>query len=178
MLRDFDFIFFYPSDVGASCCHKEIIELHSRQRRILSPWMTRIPDMVWDNELAKKAQEIAATCQFKYEPPIREGLSGRFRTEQNMFLKCSKEDNVNPKWAAPIQDWFSVDKVRPNYATSSGETGQLPWRKLHSLLVGCGYANYKMNVTEFPDAEKTVRIDFSGPEKDYCQVYVCVYGPL
>ncbi|XP_018561426.1 cysteine-rich secretory protein 3-like [Anoplophora glabripennis] len=165
----------YNEDIGASCCQKDIIELHSIQRVVTTPLISaeRTPNMTWNGELAKKAQDIVRKCKFKYEPV--EG--GRLHTGQNMYLKCSNSDDIEANWSEPIQYWFSEDKIRPNYARTTSGSGQSTWKKLHSLQVGCGYANYKIKETDF-FVEKRVGIRISRTGKDFCQVYACVYGPV
>uniref|UniRef100_A0A1B0ASQ8 SCP domain-containing protein n=1 Tax=Glossina palpalis gambiensis TaxID=67801 RepID=A0A1B0ASQ8_9MUSC len=115
-------------------------------------------EIVWDNELAERAQKWAENCQFRHDP---HRTLNRFTMGQNLAIIWSTAplDPNDGDFPSRIQNWFNeVQKYSYGDAWSpkTGHYSQLVWGETN--LIGCGFAEYK-------DASK------------YNKLYVCNYGP-
>uniref|UniRef100_A0A1I8NCD4 SCP domain-containing protein n=1 Tax=Musca domestica TaxID=7370 RepID=A0A1I8NCD4_MUSDO len=145
---------------------KEIIlREHNRLRQTVAtgrypgqPAAENMREIVWDDELADRAQKWAENCQFRHDP-FR--TINRFTMGQNLAIIWSTAplDPDDGDFPSRIQNWFNeVQKYSFGDAWSpkTGHYSQLVWGE--TSLVGCGFAEYK-------DKSK------------YNKLYVCNYGP-
>ncbi|XP_016941839.3 uncharacterized protein [Drosophila suzukii] len=142
-----------------------ILQEHNRLRQIVAtgrypgqPGAENMREIVWDDELAARAQKWADNCQFRHDP---HRTINRFTMGQNLAIIWSTAplDADDGDFPSRIQSWFNeVQKYSFGDAWSpkTGHYSQLVWGE--TSLVGCGYAEYK-------DASK------------YNKLYVCNYGP-
>ncbi|XP_055376519.1 cysteine-rich venom protein kaouthin-2 [Condylostylus longicornis] len=142
-----------------------ILQEHNKLRASVA--MGRVPgqpgaenmrEMVWDEELAARAQKWADNCQFKHDP--RRTID-RFTMGQNVAILWSTAPLGEGEGDFPsrIQSWFNeVQKYDFGSAWSpkTGHYSQLVWGETN--LVGCGFTYYK-------DSRK------------YNKLFVCNYGP-
>ncbi|KAL5285148.1 crispld1 family protein [Megaselia abdita] len=163
---------------GSDACHGElmfsglvgdekriILQEHNRLRQSVAtgnvlgqPSAENMREIVWDDELAAKAQEWANNCQFRHDP---KRTINRFTMGQNLAIIWSTAPLADDDGDFPsrIQAWFN--EVRKYsfgdpWAPYTGHYSQLVWGDTD--LVGCGFAYYK-------DKSK------------YNKLYVCNYGP-
>ncbi|XP_061389325.1 peptidase inhibitor 16 [Musca vetustissima] len=145
---------------------KEIIlREHNRLRQTVAtgrypgqPAAENMREIVWDDELAERAQKWAENCQFRHDP---HRTINRFTMGQNLAIIWSTAplDPDDGDFPSRIQSWFNeVQKYSFGDAWSpkTGHYSQLVWGE--TSLVGCGFAEYK-------DKSK------------YNKLYVCNYGP-
>ncbi|XP_013119097.1 cysteine-rich venom protein 1 [Stomoxys calcitrans] len=145
---------------------KEIIlKEHNRLRQQVAtgrypgqPGAENMREIVWDEELAERAQQWAENCQFRHDP---HRTINRFTMGQNLAIIWSTAplDPEDGDFPSRIQSWFNeVQKYSFGDAWSpkTGHYSQLVWGE--TSLVGCGFAEYK-------DKSK------------YNKLYVCNYGP-
>ncbi|EDW97205.1 scoloptoxin SSD552 isoform X1 [Drosophila yakuba] len=142
-----------------------ILQEHNRLRQIVAtgrypgqPGAENMREIVWDDELAARAQKWADNCQFRHDP---HRTINRFTMGQNLAIIWSTAplDADDGDFPSRIQSWFNeVQKYSFGDAWSpkTGHYSQLVWGE--TSLVGCGYAEYK-------DTSK------------YNKLYVCNYGP-
>ncbi|SPP87900.1 uncharacterized protein LOC117589512 isoform X1 [Drosophila guanche] len=142
-----------------------ILQEHNRLRQLVAtgrypgqPGAENMREIVWDEELAARAQKWADNCQFRHDP---HRTINRFTMGQNLAIIWSTAplDADDGDFPSRIQSWFNeVQKYSFGDAWSpkTGHYSQLVWGE--TSLVGCGYAEYK-------DASK------------YNKLYVCNYGP-
>ncbi|KAH8382080.1 hypothetical protein KR009_001668 [Drosophila setifemur] len=142
-----------------------ILQEHNRLRQIVAtgrypgqPGAENMREIVWDDELASRAQKWADNCQFRHDP---HRTINRFTMGQNLAIIWSTAmlDADDGDFPSRIQSWFNeVQKYSFGDAWSpkTGHYSQLVWGE--TSLVGCGYAEYK-------DSSK------------YNKLYVCNYGP-
>ncbi|KAL5285149.1 crispld1 family protein [Megaselia abdita] len=142
-----------------------ILQEHNRLRQSVAtgnvlgqPSAENMREIVWDDELAAKAQEWANNCQFRHDP---KRTINRFTMGQNLAIIWSTAPLADDDGDFPsrIQAWFN--EVRKYsfgdpWAPYTGHYSQLVWGDTD--LVGCGFAYYK-------DKSK------------YNKLYVCNYGP-
>ncbi|XP_070063247.1 venom allergen 5 isoform X2 [Drosophila virilis] len=142
-----------------------ILQEHNRLRQLVAtgrypgqPGAENMREIVWDDELAARAQQWADNCQFRHDP---HRTINRFTMGQNLAVIWSTapleaEDGDFP---SRIQNWFNeVQKYSFGDAWSpkTGHYSQLVWGE--TSLVGCGFAEYKDNIK-------------------FNKLYVCNYGP-
>ncbi|XP_075147591.1 venom allergen 5 isoform X2 [Haematobia irritans] len=145
---------------------KEIIlKEHNRLRQTVAtgrypgqPGAENMREIIWDEELAERAQQWAENCQFRHDP---HRTINRFTMGQNLAIIWSTAplDPDDGDFPSRIQSWFNeVQKYSFGDAWSpkTGHYSQLVWGE--TSLVGCGFAEYK-------DKSK------------YNKLYVCNYGP-
>ncbi|KAI8117389.1 hypothetical protein FF38_01287 [Lucilia cuprina] len=142
-----------------------ILKEHNRLRQTVAtgrypgqPGAENMREIVWDNELAQRAQQWAENCEFRHDP---HRTINRFTMGQNMAIIWSTAplEPDDGDFASRIQKWFDeVQKYQFGDAWSSktGHYSQLVWGE--TSLVGCGFTEYK-------DTTK------------YNKLYVCNYGP-
>ncbi|XP_037891590.1 CRISP/Allergen/PR-1 [Glossina fuscipes] len=142
-----------------------ILQEHNRLRQQVAtgrypgqPGAENMREIVWDNELAERAQKWAENCQFRHDP---HRTLNRFTMGQNLAIIWSTAplDPNDGDFPSRIQNWFNeVQKYSYGDAWSpkTGHYSQLVWGETN--LIGCGFAEYK-------DASK------------YNKLYVCNYGP-
>ncbi|KAH8349131.1 hypothetical protein KR084_006888 [Drosophila pseudotakahashii] len=142
-----------------------ILQEHNRLRQLVAtgrypgqPGAENMREIVWDDELAARAQKWADNCQFRHDP---HRTINRFTMGQNLAIIWSTAplDADDGDFPSRIQSWFNeVQKYSFGDAWSpkTGHYSQLVWGE--TSLVGCGYAEYK-------DSSK------------YNKLYVCNYGP-
>ncbi|KAG5447410.1 GLIPR1-like protein 1 [Clonorchis sinensis] len=157
-------IFFYVTTVfscfvfSVSYDPKDFVKLHDQGRVRLQkgevlgqPCARNMPPVVWDNELAEKAQKWASKCQAGHD--------------SNSERKTKKFDLVGQNWAGgydlqgAFNAWF--DEYRNyNYANRSctgvcGHYTQIVWNE--TTHIGCGFARC--------------------PSQPWRHAFVCNYGP-
>ncbi|XP_037952746.1 peptidase inhibitor 16 isoform X1 [Teleopsis dalmanni] len=142
-----------------------ILQEHNRLRQLVAtgrypgqPAAENMREIVWDDELAARAQKWAENCQFRHDP-LR--TINRFTMGQNLAIIWSTAPLAPDDGDFPsrIQSWFNeVQKYSFGDAWSpkTGHYSQLVWGE--TSLVGCGFAEYKDSVK-------------------YNKLYVCNYGP-
>ncbi len=123
--------------------------------------------MMWNRDIAKKAQAHANECTFRHSTSEFRSQPN-FPTGENLYVSSQKPGFPTMNWKNAIDGWYNeiLDfdplDVGGYIANSSGKvTGhftQLAWA--HSYMVGCGFAQY----TE-EDGWNT-------------NLYVCEYGPV
>lgn len=153
-------------DAGITEEEKDIIlKEHNRLRQTVAtgrypgqPGAENMREIVWDNELAARAQQWAENCQFRHDP---QRTINRFTMGQNLAIIWSTAplEPDDGDFASRIQSWFNeVQKYSfgDPWSLKTGHYSQLVWGE--TSLVGCGFAEYK-------DTSK------------YNKLYVCNYGP-
>ncbi|EDW83275.1 uncharacterized protein Dwil_GK22774 [Drosophila willistoni] len=142
-----------------------IMQEHNRLRQLVAtgrypgqPGAENMREIVWDDELAARAQQWADNCQFRHDP---HRTINRFTMGQNLAIIWSTAplEADDGDFPSRIQNWFNeVQKYSFGDAWSpkTGHYSQLVWGE--TSLVGCGFSEYK-------DASK------------YNKLYVCNYGP-
>ncbi|XP_030370153.1 cysteine-rich venom protein latisemin [Scaptodrosophila lebanonensis] len=142
-----------------------ILQEHNRLRQIVAtgrypgqPGAENMREIIWDDELAARAQQWADNCQFRHDP---HRTINRFTMGQNLAIIWSTAplEADDGDFPSRIQSWFNeVQKYSFGDAWSpkTGHYSQLVWGE--TSLVGCGFSEYK-------DASK------------YNKLYVCNYGP-
>uniref|UniRef100_A0A0K8UYG2 Venom allergen 5.02 n=2 Tax=Bactrocera latifrons TaxID=174628 RepID=A0A0K8UYG2_BACLA len=151
---------------GLSNGEREIIlHEHNKLRQLVAtgrypgqPGAENMREIVWDDELAARAQQWANNCEFRHDP-LR--TINRFTMGQNLAIIWSTAplDASDGDFPSRIQSWFNeVQKYSFGDAWSpkTGHYSQLVWGE--TSLVGCGFSEYK-------DSTK------------YNKLYVCNYGP-
>lgn len=143
----------------------EVLEAHNRLRSQVAqgqvsgqPSAQNMREMVWDEELAAKAQQWANQCTFEHDPSR---YLDRFTMGQNLAIiwsTASLGENEG-SFSSRIQNWFNeVQKYAwgSRWTAKTGHYSQLVWGETN--LVGCGFSYYK-------DARR------------FNKLYVCNYGP-
>ncbi|EDV93227.1 GH19187 [Drosophila grimshawi] len=142
-----------------------ILQEHNRLRQLVAtgrypgqPGAENMREIVWDDELAARAQQWADNCQFRHDP---HRTINRFTMGQNLAVIWSTAplEANDGDFPSRIQNWFNeVQKYSFGDAWSpkTGHYSQLVWGE--TSLVGCGFAEYKDNIK-------------------YNKLYVCNYGP-
>lgn len=142
-----------------------ILQEHNRLRQLVAtgrypgqPGAENMREIIWDDELAARAQQWADNCQFRHDP---HRTINRFTMGQNLAVIWSTAplDPDDGDFPSRIQNWFNeVQKYSFGDAWSpkTGHYSQLVWGE--TSLVGCGFAEYKDNIK-------------------YNKLYVCNYGP-
>ncbi|XP_067618187.1 uncharacterized protein [Eurosta solidaginis] len=138
--------------------HNKLRQLVAQGRYPGQPGAENMREIVWDDELAARAQQWADNCEFRHDPYRS---INRFTMGQNLAIIWSTAplDPTDGDFPSRIQSWFNeVQKYSFGDAWSpkTGHYSQLVWGE--TSLIGCGYAEYK-------DATK------------YNKLYVCNYGP-
>ncbi|KAG8276350.1 cysteine-rich secretory protein LCCL [Homalodisca vitripennis] len=115
---------------------------------------------VWDEELARKAQQWADQCINGHDSGSARRVS-RFAVGQNIASSWTSPYpnrlGEYPDFASQIKAWFNeVYQYRGGYSHSTGHYSQIVWGDTHS--VGCGYS-------------------YSHDGSRYTKLYVCNYGP-
>jgi hypothetical protein len=141
-----------------------IVDKHNQLRSLISqgkvpgqPKGKNLKTMKWDTALAREAQKIANTCEFKHVKVNDD----RFYVGQNLFAWSSTANVIGSDWNGAIQCWFDEYKNFKYPNTSNGVTGhytQVVWGDTE--YVGCGYTNYQYQEDQW-----------------YDKLYVCNYGP-
>ncbi|XP_030239344.1 venom allergen 5 isoform X2 [Drosophila navojoa] len=142
-----------------------ILQEHNRLRQLVAtgrypgqPGAENMREIVWDDELAARAQQWADNCQFRHDP---HRTINRFTMGQNLAVIWSTAplDPDDGDFPSRIQNWFNeVQKYSFGDAWSpkTGHYSQLVWGE--TSLVGCGFSEYKDTIK-------------------YNKLYVCNYGP-
>ncbi|KAM7363192.1 uncharacterized protein ACRADG_000208 isoform 1-T2 [Cochliomyia hominivorax] len=142
-----------------------ILREHNRLRQLVAtgrfpgqPGAENMREIVWDDELAARAQKWAENCDFNHDPHRK---IDRFTMGQNLAIIWSTAplEPDDGDFPSRIQKWFDeVQKYSFGDAWSpkTGHYSQLVWGE--TSLVGCGFSEYK-------DTSK------------YNKLYVCNYGP-
>ncbi|XP_012159173.2 CRISP/Allergen/PR-1, partial [Ceratitis capitata] len=138
--------------------HNKLRQLVATGRYPGQPGAENMREIVWDDELAARAQQWADNCEFRHDP-LR--TINRFTMGQNLAIIWSTAplDPTDGDFPSRIQSWFNeVQKYSFGDAWSpkTGHYSQLVWGE--TSLVGCGFSEYK-------DSTK------------YNKLYVCNYGP-
>lgn len=140
-----------------------ILEAHNRLRSAVAmglqpgqPGAQNMKEIVWDDELAARAQNWANQCTFKHDP---QRTINRFTMGQNMAIIWSTAPISDGDFTSRITNWFKeVNQYAFGSAWSpkTGHYSQLVWADTN--MVGCGFTYYK-----------------SGAK--YNKLFVCNYGP-
>ncbi|XP_068908883.1 venom allergen 3-like [Tenebrio molitor] len=140
-----------------------IVKTHNKLRKLIEkglvkgqPRSVKMKRLKWDARLAKEAQKIADTCQFKHVAV----KDGRWSVGQNLHKVSSTAHSKGLNITAGIYSWFNEYKLYkyPGYTPKAGHYTQVVWAD--SKYVGCGYTYYKGR----------------GKFK-YQKILVCNYGP-
>ncbi|XP_014212871.1 venom allergen 5-like [Copidosoma floridanum] len=153
---------------GVSCQDRRtILDEHNRLRQLVAlgqirgqPSAKMMMEMVWDDELAARAQQWASICAEDHDHSrnVR-----RFQVGQNLARTWTTRTPANyydtePEWRVKIQDWFNeVQYYRAGFSPITAHYTQVVWGD--TFLVGCGYSYYY------------------DPRNGYTKNYVCNYGP-
>jgi len=157
----------YVISRGLTCKEKQsIVHLHNRLRQSVAlgqvrgqPSASMMMLLTWDDELARKAQELADTCKYGHDSSGSRAVS-RFQVGQNIATRWTTwQETEAPDFAPQIKAWFNeVYQYRFNsgFSHETGHYSQMVWSDTY--LVGCGYSHY-----------------YDGYK--YNKYYVCNYGP-
>ncbi|XP_046683759.1 venom allergen 5-like [Homalodisca vitripennis] len=153
---------------GLTCQDKRlIVDTHNQMRSMVAsgriagqPAAANMLEMVWDEELARKAQQWADQCINGHDSGSARRVS-RFAVGQNIASSWTSPYpnrlGEYPDFASQIKAWFNeVYQYRGGYSHSTGHYSQIVWGDTHS--VGCGYS-------------------YSHDGSRYTKLYVCNYGP-
>ncbi|XP_054279397.1 venom allergen 5-like [Macrosteles quadrilineatus] len=144
-----------------------IVDLHNQMRSQVAsgriqgqPAAANMLEMVWDEELARKAQEWANRCQNGHDSSTARRVS-RFAVGQNIASTWSSPHpnrlGSQPDFNTQIAAWFNeVYQYRGGFSHGTGHYSQMVWGETY--LVGCGYSYYQ-------DGSR------------YTKLYICNYGP-
>ncbi|XP_055852107.1 cysteine-rich secretory protein LCCL domain-containing 2 [Episyrphus balteatus] len=144
---------------------KIILQEHNKLRQLVAtggfpgqPAAENMQEIVWDDELAARAQEWANNCEFRHDP---NRTIKRFTMGQNLAVIWSTAplEPDDGDFPSRINNWFNeVQKYSfgASWSPKTGHYSQLVWGETN--LIGCGYSEYK-------DRAK------------YNKLYVCNYGP-
>ncbi|XP_041970917.1 cell wall protein PRY3-like [Aricia agestis] len=149
-----------------------IVDAHNRLRQSVAlgqvssqPPAANMMEMVWDDELAARAQQWSDQCTPQHDRAAQRDV-GRFPVGQNLAATWttrppSSPADQQPDFMKQIKAWFdevSIFGFKPiNGAHGTGHYSQLVWGE--TSHVGCGFTYYHDNV------------------KGYTKLYVCNYGP-
>lgn len=157
----------YVINRGLSCEDKELIlDMHNQLRQSVAlgqvqgqPSASSMMLISWDEELAKKAQDLANTCHYGHDSNSARAVN-RFYVGQNIATTWSTwERSPEPDFASQIKAWFNeVDSYSfsSGFSHATGHYSQMVWGDTY--LIGCGF-------TYFYDGYR------------YQKIYVCNYGP-
>ncbi|XP_076110622.1 venom allergen 5-like [Mytilus galloprovincialis] len=115
----------------------EILSLHNTARHEVSPPADPpIPDLIWDNELANKAEEWAKGCIWGHNPNRMTSL-GNSNAGENIALNSGVTPGFNT-WAEEITDW-TYDNYHDGCTTGKtcGHYTQIIWAE--TTKIGCAY---------------------------------------
>ncbi|XP_071449351.1 scoloptoxin SSD552-like [Hetaerina americana] len=162
----------FMSSGQLSCGDKQqILSMHNQMRQRVAngqvhgqPPAANMKEMVWDDELARIAQNWANQGRVSHNSP----RSSRFTVGENIAATWTyghpSPSGSSPDFRKCISDWFAEVSYFPSsnvrqyqFSHSTGHYSQLVWGDTY--LVGCGYSYY---------------VD---PQKGYTKFYVCNYGP-
>lgn len=152
---------------GLSCKEKQaIVDYHNQLRQSVAlgqvqgqPAASMMMHLTWDEELARKSQQLANTCRYGHDSSSDRSVP-RFLVGQNIATTWTswRTDNL-PDFASQIKAWFdevSIYKFNSGFSHATGHYSQMVWADTY--LVGCGYSYY-----------------YDG--RRYQKLYVCNYGP-
>ncbi|XP_075231252.1 salivary antigen-5-like [Lycorma delicatula] len=155
---------------GLSYQEKEdIVNMHNYLRKVVAlglvagqPPASNMLEMVWDEELAYKAQNWADQCPTGHDSDKARRVS-RFPVGQNIATTWSSPRpdayGEHPDFISQIYNWFNEVhsySFSSGFSFKTGHYSQMVWD--NSFLVGCGYSYYH-------DGNK------------YVKKYICDYGP-
>ncbi|XP_063442926.1 cysteine-rich secretory protein LCCL domain-containing 2-like [Mytilus trossulus] len=115
----------------------EILSLHNTARYEVSPPANPpIPDLIWNNELAKMAEEWAKGCLWGHNPNRTTSL-GTLSAGENIALTSEISQGFN-NWEDEITDW-TYDNYKDGCDTGKtcGHYTQIIWAK--TTKIGCAY---------------------------------------
>ncbi|KAF6209046.1 hypothetical protein GE061_014789 [Apolygus lucorum] len=131
----------------------KIVEMHNQLRNKVasggvpsqSP-AQNMREMVWDNEIAQRAQSWANGCVFEHDPNRIDARGQPFGQNMAMTMSYTKNGIDNPNIESMINSWFNEVYEHGytggyNYAT--GHYSQMIWAR--SNKVGCGLTSYFSN---------------------------------
>ncbi|XP_052059569.1 venom allergen 5.01-like [Mytilus californianus] len=113
----------------------EILSLHNTARQEVSPpAKTPLPDLIWDTELANKAEEWANGCIWGHNPNKTTSLGS---AGENMALTSGVLQGFN-NWKEEIKDW-TYGNYRDGCTTGKtcGHYTQIIWAE--TTKIGCAY---------------------------------------
>uniref|UniRef100_A0A0A9X092 Venom allergen 5 n=1 Tax=Lygus hesperus TaxID=30085 RepID=A0A0A9X092_LYGHE len=106
------------------------------------PMAQNMKEMIWDHELANKAQAWANRCLYGHDPDRRHGRKGLL-FGQNLSHRDKTWSTDEGEWevlSKMIAEWF--DEVYTYYNDlSSPHFSQMVWANTHKI--GCGYSEFK-----------------------------------
>ncbi|XP_012668956.1 cysteine-rich secretory protein 3-like [Otolemur garnettii] len=115
----------------------EIINIHNKFRRSVSPPASNMLKMEWSSEAAVNAQKWANQCTHKHSNS--EFRKTNLKCGENLFMS-----SVPTPWSRAIQEWYNEERdfifeVGPKTPSAVvGHYTQVVWYS--SYLAGCGYA--------------------------------------
>ena len=120
----------------------EILELHNRIRKNVSPPARFMPELAWNFDLAITAERFAASCPSEISdvPEARELVRWK-EVGQNTCHSISSaitiEDCIEKMWLAEKENWhYGIGEINPDAVVS--HYTQMIWSG--TLFVGCGIA--------------------------------------
>ncbi|XP_077345135.1 allurin-like [Lithobates pipiens] len=118
----------------------EIVRCHNDLRRKVYPPASDMRKMIWNDDAAKNAQDVADMCLQKHSHPSKRIIQEPFVTTcgENLYFSSAKDP-----WKDAVDDWFSENKefiYGHGAKTEDDVTGhytQVVWSQ--TSLIGCGY---------------------------------------
>lgn len=121
------------------------------------PFAQNMLQMYWNDEIAKKAQAVANSCQTKHSI-LQNRKTEKFILGENLYLL---EADDKQKWVEVVDGWFKEISAFRNKNVLSYVAGDITSENFSQMIwansyqIGCGFAKCK--------------------EKSF---YVCHYGPI
>uniref|UniRef100_A0A0A9ZC82 Venom allergen 5 n=1 Tax=Lygus hesperus TaxID=30085 RepID=A0A0A9ZC82_LYGHE len=126
----------------------KIVELHNQMRNKVAsggvPSQSKaqnMREMVWDNEMAQRAQSWADNCVFEHDSNRKDSKGKYFG--QNLVVTWAQKDPGSPNIEKMIDTWFNEvyeHGYTGGYNSKTGHYSQLIWAD--SNKVGCGLTSY------------------------------------
>ncbi|XP_075719937.1 allurin-like isoform X2 [Rhinoderma darwinii] len=128
---------------------RTIVNTHNTIRRNVNPPAADMQKMVWNEEVAANAENVAALCSLQHSH-----VSNRFIYKpslcscgENLYVSSSESswNTIIHKWAKEKED-FTYGKGNDGYST--GHYTQVVWAE--STQIGCGAAKCDTSGYQFP----------------------------
>jgi hypothetical protein len=120
------------------------------------PGAANMQEMVWDDELARRAQSWASQCIYEHDP---NRFDDRFSIGQNLAIIWSSAPLEVGDFPGRVRKWFNevnIYRWGQGWTVRTGHYSQMIWAQTN--LVGCGFSYYRK-------------------DGRYSKLYVCNYGP-
>jgi hypothetical protein len=114
------------------------------------PGATDMLEMVWDDEIAAKAQQWADACVFDHDDDNARKTSKFTYVGQNLDIMMNSKQQTSVDFNAFVKDWYdevdlyngaSAPVAKYSYDDQTGHYTQIAWAKTYAL--GCGFKVYK-----------------------------------